>query len=215
MVRSRQWSAALAAALVAAVLAGAGRPPRREAAEGAGGAATNVSFDTNLFFYEEPVRSREEARGAWNVIGSLLRSLVVLAVLGGGAWVFLRWLSRRTVVPGEGTSVFRVVARHAVSPGRTLCLVRIFDSYCVLAFSEAGVAVVREVRDRLEVEKAREVEAALPAGAERAPDFGEALASALRRAGEAGKLGSSSDRILAFLRRQKERLRRMGGDDGS
>lgn len=213
MRRKRLWAAGMAV-MVAMALAGAARPAKRRGGEPgpAAGTATNLSLDTNLLFYEEPVRGREEARGAWNIFVSVLRSLVVLGLLGGGAWVFLRWLSRRTVVPVEDSTAFRVVARHAVSPGRTLCLVRIVNSYVVLAFSEAGVAVVRELTDAAEVEKAKALEQALPAGSERAPDFGETLAAALRGAGGAvTRPESSPDRILAFLKRQKDRLKRMGG----
>jgi flagellar biogenesis protein FliO len=168
-----------------------------------------------MFDYNAPDTRGGAGRGAGSVFFSVVKSLFVIALLCGAGWIVVRWLSRKQFVGEVHSDAFRVIARHSVAAGRSLCVVRVIDSYSVLAFSESGVSVVKEITDRGELEKVKAMERELPAGTDRPPDFAETLTQALKSTGQAfsggeGK-GRSADKILAFLRKQKERLSGMNG----
>ncbi|HEU4400900.1 MAG TPA: flagellar biosynthetic protein FliO [Candidatus Polarisedimenticolia bacterium] len=106
-----------------------------------------------------PADALAAAPEAPSLLGALLRSAALLAVLAGGGWALLRW-QRRT----RGARRFlEVIDRAFLARGASLALVRVCGRRLLLGISSDGVRLVSDLGDAPgEVPAfARQVEAAI------------------------------------------------------
>lgn len=105
--------------------------------------------------------------------GSLLATLLSLALVCGLAWVVLRWLSGRT--GGRSDRGLQVVARCALEPRRSLYVVRAAGRILLIGSGEGGLALLTELDAEAFAAQAGEGRLAGAAGRTR---FADALARA-------------------------------------
>lgn len=88
----------------------------------------------------------------------LMRTLVVLALVVGLAYLTLNWGLRKLMLPGSvngaGSSLLTVIERLVIEPKRSLYVVQAAGEYWLLASSEQGFSTVSKLSTE-EVERLR------------------------------------------------------------
>jgi flagellar biogenesis protein FliO len=178
--------------------------------------STNFTFDTNAYNADMVTDRRGEGG---SVILSLLSSLVIIAVIAVGLYYFLKFIARKQNQGNVNRDIIRVIAQNSVAVGKYLTVVKILNTYYILGLAEGGVTLIREVTDRTEIDRLRELETQMPlpgAGAASFQDYLKDVFSRLKKPDKSPGAKATPDRILGFLNTQKERLKRMNGrDNGS
>jgi flagellar biosynthetic protein FliO len=84
---------------------------------------------------------------SWSADGVILQTILVLAVVAVLAILIVRFGVKRVALGPEwrGGANLKVIERLSLEPRRSIVLVRAGDKYLLLATSEAGVSLVREV----------------------------------------------------------------------
>jgi flagellar biogenesis protein FliO len=174
-------------------------------------ASTNFTFDTNAFNADPSVNRG----GGGSVVLSLLSSLVIIGVIAAGLYYFLKFVARKQNQGNVNRDIIRVIAQNSVAVGKYLTIVKIVNTFYVLGLAEGGVTLIREVTDRAEIDRLRELETQIPveAGAANFQDYLKDVFTKLKRPEKSPGAKATPDRILGFLNAQKERLNRMNGKD--
>ena len=144
----------------------------------------------------------------WDFVRMLLVLALVVGVIYGVFWLLRRGGRLKT----PQNEMIRVLGSRSLAGNRALHLVEVGRSVYLVGSAENGVNLVAEVKDQETLDAIR-VQAAEEGGKTRrtfaatlARVFGPAKAPGAAQ-GRATGLGEGSD----FVRRQRERLRRLGG----
>ncbi|MCX7032001.1 MAG: flagellar biosynthetic protein FliO [Spirochaetes bacterium] len=145
----------------------------------------------------------------WDFVRMLLVLALVVGLIYGVFWLLRRGTRRRT----PENEMIRVLGSRSLAGNRALHLVEVGRSVYLVGSAESGVNLVAEVKDQETLDSLR-VQAAEEGGKVRrtfaatlARVFSPPKAPGLPGSGKAPGLGEGAD----FLRRQRERLRRLGG----
>ena len=134
-----------------------------------------------------------------------VRMLLVLAAVVGAIYVILRLLKRGSRRLSGDDGLIRVIGSRALSGGRSLHLVQVGTNLFLIGSSEGGVSLVSQIADKESVDSIL-----LAAGEQEGPrkGFAELLADFFSsRKGGGGPADAAGS--INFVRRQKERLRRL------
>ena len=166
-------------------------------------AVTNESSFTNIYNYTDPEKTNRGS--APSVFLSILKSLFIIGLLCAAGWIFLKWLATKQTSGEVNSEVFKVISRYTIAPGRSLCIVKILDSYAVVAFSENNISILKEIKDPAELDRVKQLDLSLTS--KNLPlSFSDTFFSLLKTN---SKQANSADNVLTFLKRQKEKLKRL------
>jgi flagellar protein FliO/FliZ len=147
--------------------------------------------------------------GTWDFV----RMLVVLALVVGLIYGMFWLLKRGTRMKTPENEMIRVLGSRSLAGNRALHLVEVGRSVYLVGSAENGVNLVAEVRDQETLDSVR-IQAAEEGGKPRrtfaatlARVFNPSKTRGTAGTGKAPGLGEGAD----FLRRQRDRLRRLGG----
>lgn len=89
--------------------------------------------------------------------GLLLRFLLVVGLLGGGLYLFVRFLKRKVGImgPTEGGQLIQVIASVPIMPGKFIQIVELAGQMLVLGTSDSGVRLIYVVEDVTTAERIR------------------------------------------------------------
>lgn len=87
----------------------------------------------------------------------LLRFLLVVGLLGGGLYLFVRFLKRKVGImgPTEGGQLIQVIASVPIMPGKFIQIVELAGQMLVLGTSDSGVRLIYVVEDVTTAERIR------------------------------------------------------------
>jgi flagellar protein FliO/FliZ len=156
-----------------------------------------------------PAAGQVPGVGTWDFVRMLLVLAVVVGLIYGVFWLLKRGGRLKT----PENEMIRVLGSRSLSGNRALHLVEVGRGVYLVGSAENGVNLVAEVKDQETIDAIR-VQAAEEGGKARrtfaatlARVFKPARSPAARATDTAAGLGEGTD----FLRRQRERLRRLGG----
>jgi flagellar biosynthetic protein FliO len=218
--KTRAWPAlAVLVAVLAAVPA---------AGQAAGGAA--ATDETKLLIPDAAAGSAAAGTGTAAGGGAAAAAPTAVRVPGVGTWDFVRMFLVLALVVGLIYGVFwllkrggrlktpenemiRVLGSRSLAGNRALHLVEVGRSVYLVGSAESGVNLVAEVKDQETLDTLR-VQAAEEGGKARRT-FAAALARVFRPSKTPGTAGPGKapglDEGADFLRRQRDRLKRLGG----
>ena len=147
--------------------------------------------------------------GTWDFVRMLVVLALVVGLIYGLFWLLRRGARMKT----PENEMIRVLGSRSLAGNRALHLVEVGRSVYLVGAAENGVNLVAEVKDQETLDAIR-IQAAEEGGKARrsfaatlARVFNPSKTAGAAGAGGAPGLGEGSD----FLRRQRERLRRLGG----
>jgi flagellar protein FliO/FliZ len=147
--------------------------------------------------------------GTWDFVRMLVVLALVVGLIYGLFWLLRRGARMKT----PENEMIRVLGSRSLAGNRALHLVEVGRSVYLVGAAESGVNLVAEVKDQETLDAIR-IQAAEEGGTARrsfaatlARVFNPSKTAGAAGAGRAPGLGEGSD----FLRRQRERLRRLGG----
>jgi flagellar biogenesis protein FliO len=156
-----------------------------------------------------PTDVRVPGVGTWDFVRMLLVLAVVVGLIYGVFWLLKRGGRMKT----PENEMIRVLGSRSLTGNRALHLVEVGRSVYLVGSAENGVNLVAEVKDQETLDTLR-VQAAEEGGKARrtfaatlARAFKPSKAPAAAGPGTASGLGTGAE----FMRRQRERLRRLGG----
>lgn len=152
-----------------------------------------------------PGAARAPGVGTWDFV----RMLLVLAAVVGCIYG-LFWLLRRGMRPKAAENdLIRLLGSRSLAGNRALHLVEVGRSVYLVGSAEGGVDLIAEIKDQETIDAVR-VQAAEEGGRARR-SFADAL-SRVFSPGKPGARGGAGAAVGAdFLRKSRERLRRLGG----
>jgi flagellar biogenesis protein FliO len=129
-------------------------------AQSPAGAASVSSndFSTNSYYYTPP----SKGGGTGSVLLALLKTLIVLFVIGAGVYYILRYLAKKQNVGNINSDMVRLISQSPLSLGKHISIVKIINSYYILSVSEAGIHVIKELREGDELDQVRLLESKTP-----------------------------------------------------
>jgi flagellar protein FliO/FliZ len=156
-----------------------------------------------------PTAIRAPGVGTWDFV----RMLVVLALVVGLIYGVFWLLKRGSRMKTPENEMIRVLGSRSLAGNRALHIVEVGRNMYLVGSAENGVNLVAEVKDQETLDTLR-VQAAEEGGKARrtfaatlARAFKPSKAPAAAGPGTASGLGTGAE----FMRRQRERLRRLGG----
>ncbi len=136
-----------------------------------------------------------------------VRMVLVLAAVVGVIYLFFHLL-RRSVAPVRPESeLIRVLGQRSLTGSRALYLVEVGVSVYLVGASDSGVSLVAEIADKESLDAVRLAAAQSPEAPRPRRSFAGLLGAMF--SGATGTRGEAPHDSLAFLRRQKDRLKRM------
>ena len=196
----------------AAAVAQGSDSPSQAAAGGAVGTARSVDETTlTLGDATAPAKAATNAAGS-TTLAYFLRMVVVLALVLAAIYGIYRLMKRLSRPKSAESSAIKLLASTSIGPGKVLHVVGLGAKAYLIGATDTSITLVAEVEDK-EFADALALDASLrpPAVQAAGRDFGEMLASLLRRSGaglgrrgKGGKIRSSGE----FLAEQRERLRK-------
>jgi flagellar protein FliO/FliZ len=164
------------------------------------GSATGAAAATTI---------RAPGVGTWDFVRMLVVLAMVVGLIYGVFWLLRRGARMKT----PENEMIRILGSRSLAGNRALHLVEVGHSVYLVGAAENGVNLVAEVKDQETLDAIR-IQAAEEGGKARrsfaatlARVFNPSKTPGAAGAGRAPGLGEGSD----FLRRQRERLRRLGG----
>jgi flagellar protein FliO/FliZ len=156
-----------------------------------------------------PTAIRAPGVGTWDFVRMLVVLALVVGLIYGVFWLLKRGGRMKT----PENEMIRVLGSRSLAGNRALHLVEVGRSMYLVGSAENGVNLVAEVKDQETLDTLR-VQAAEEGGKTRRT-FAATLARAFKPSkapkaagpGTASGLGAGTE----FMRRQRERLRRLGG----
>ena len=140
--------------------------------------------------------------------GDFVRMVVVLAAVLGAIYLLFRFIRRAAAAGRRGNgALIAVLGSRSLGGNRSLHLIRAGRGFYLVGAADQAVNLVAEITDP----DSLELLAAQPAGSGAAPRnrFADLLAEA--GIGTAGGARPAAPGDAAFLRRQRDRVRRLGG----
>ncbi len=139
--------------------------------------------------------------------GDFVRMVVVLAAVLGAIYLLFRFIRRGAAGRLGNSELIAVLGSRSLGGNRSLHLIRAGRGFYLVGAADQAVNLVAEITDPDSVE----LLAAQPAGSGTVPRnrFADLLADA--GIGSAGGARPAPPGDAAFLRRQRDRVRRLGG----
>ncbi len=202
------WLALLAAVLVATTAAGqaAAAPAQTDETKIAiPDTSTGAAAGTGTATGAATAATRAPGVNTWDFV----RMFVVLAAVVGCIYL-LFWLLRRAMRPkAPENEQIRLLGSRSLAGNRALHLVEVGRSVYLVGSAEGGVNLVAEVKDQETIDAIR-VQAAEEGGRTRRT-FAEALSRVFSPGKPGPRKGPDPADGADFLRRSRDRLRRLGG----
>ncbi len=134
-----------------------------------------------------------------------VRMVLILAAVVGAIYLFF-FLLRRGATPARAESgLIRVLGQRSLTGSRGLYLVEVGTSVFLVGAADAQVSLVAEITDKESLDAVRLAVAQSPERTQVRRTFATLLGSLFSSAGR----GLTPHDSLSFLRRQKDRLKRM------
>ncbi len=150
----------------------------------------------------------------------IFKTLMVIGLLVGGFYYFFRFVTRKVGVPVMGKDVAQILSIVPLGQNKYLQVLDLSGRVLVLGVTDANISYITEITEKDEIDRIR-VLGSRTASAEPAP-FQEFLVKRLGKffsrkdepesGAPGGRYGEELDR-LAYLKRQRERLKRINGTD--
>jgi flagellar biogenesis protein FliO len=171
-------------------------------------ATNNETYNTNLFLYTTP----EQERKPFSIFFTVLQTLVILVVVGFILYYFLKFIMRKQGTGNINKELIRVISQNSVAVGKYISIVRIMSHFYILSISDNQVALIERITERDEIDRLKVLESELPVSQDITfADYLQELAKPIIGKKET-VAGESSDGILNFLKKQKERLSKLNGE---
>lgn len=103
--------------------------------------------DVPLYSFDEP-EAKERSTG-----GLLLSSLLVVAFLGLGFYLFFRFVTKQSIVPLGGQGVLKNLAVMPMGQNRALQVVELGSKLLVLGVGDNGITLIKEITEKDEIER--------------------------------------------------------------
>ncbi len=166
--------------------------------------------------YEKPIEEAGESTG-WLIF----KTLFVLGNLVGGFYYFFRFVTKKVGIQVLGRDVVRVLSVVPIGQNKSLQVVDLAGRLMVLGVSDNNISLISEIKDKDEIDRIRILssrsEPVEPGGFQQyivkqmGKFLGKNKGSGAVSDGTGGADESEMDR-LEYLRRQRERLKKMNGD---
>ncbi len=165
----------------------------------------------------------DESRG-W----LMFQVLLILSLLAGGFYLFYKFVSQKAGFRSSGEGVMETLSAISLGPGRYVYIIDVVGRVLVLGVTDNSVTLLSEIEDRDEKDRIRLLSSR--SEATQGKGFGEFLSESVSRLvdrmgelksrdGKQERGGGFSDLLeqesddVTFLRSQKNRLKKMNGDD--
>jgi flagellar biogenesis protein FliO len=102
-----------------------------------------------LYNYDEP--EVEEPSYIWLVF----KALFVLAIFGGGFYLFFKFINQKMGMPGVGRDVVRILASTPLGQNKFVQIVDIAGRVLVLGITEGNVSLITEITEKDQVDRVR------------------------------------------------------------
>ncbi len=148
----------------------------------------------------------------------IFKTVFVIGLLVGGFYYFFRFVTRKTGLQVFGKDVIQVLSVVPLGQNKYLQVVDLAGRVMVLGVTDGAINLITEITGKEEIDRIR-VMSSRPMEQER-PTFqdflGKQLGRFIRRkpgdvSGDGAGRGGEYDR-LAYLKRQRDRLRKMNGE---
>lgn len=171
-------------------------------------ATNNETYNTNLFLYTTP----EQERKPFSIFFTVLQTLVILVVVGFILYYFLKFIMRKQGTGNINKELIRVISQNSIAVGKYITIVRIMSHYYVLSITDNQVGLIERITERDEIDRLKVLESELPASQDITfSEYLQDLAKPIIGKKDAST-GESTDGVLNFLKKQKDRLSKLNGD---
>lgn len=173
-----------------------------------------------LYDYNEP--EVEEPSYVWLVF----KALFVLAIFGGGFYLFFKFINQKMGMPGVGRDVVRILASTPLGQNKFVQIVDIAGRILVLGITDSNVSLITEITERDQMDRVKLLSSKSTPVQDvtftqfLADQFGSVAGMFQKRVSKKQEPTVSFDDIdrypqddrMDYLRRQKDRLRGLNGD---
>lgn len=143
---------------------------------------------------------------------TLLQSLLLLAVVGVILYYFLKFIMKKQNTGNINRDLIRVVSQNNLAIGKYITIARIMSHYYVLSIAENHIGMISQITEKDEIDRLKVLESEMPVSQE--ITFSDYLKDITKPI--LGKkdpvTGESTDGVLNFLKKQKDRLNKLNGD---
>jgi flagellar protein FliO/FliZ len=159
---------------------------------------------------DEPAAGPAAAQGqplvsTWDFV----RMVLILAAVVGVIYLFF-YLLRRSLAPARSEdNLIRVLGQRSLAGSRMLYLVEVGASIYLVGASDSQVSLVAEIADKESLDAVRLAAAQNPIAPQPRRSFAGLLGGLFPGATAGGARGATPHESLSFLKRQKDRLKRM------
>ena len=172
-----------------------------------------------LYNYEKP--SVEEESYAWLIF----KTIFVLGLLVGGFYYFYRFVTKKTGIHSVGRDVIKILSIVPVGQNKFLQVVDLAGRIMVIGVSDSSINLLTEIEDKDEIDRIRLLSSkstpVQPGGFQEYISkyitklFGSKIPGSGRSAHDdfENKFQDSTFERLGYLRKQRDRLKNMNGND--
>lgn len=179
----------------------------------------------NIYNYDKP--QREETSYGWLIF----KTFIVIGLLAAGFWYFYKFIVKKTGLPNIGTQAIKVLAVTPLGANKSLNIVDIGGHIFLLGVTDSNINLITEIQNHEEIDRIKLMSSkSVPVQDKNFTQFLfdqiGTVSKLIRHATTTPTVPKKNrDRVIHeddldethekydYLKQQKERLKRMNGDD--